>query len=103
MLFSLILTDNQCNDFIQLYGITLQNIRNVYQDLRPPITQTYSEPCVTVAYLKFGYIQNLYIFKTRDIFTTLGYSEPEAYSEACQTPTMERFEKQLTVIIFSQV
>ena len=48
-------------------------------------------------------MQNSGTFRTRDIFTTLGYSEPEAYSEACQTPTMERFEKQLTVIIFSQV
>ena len=29
----------------------------------------------------------------------LGYSEPEEYSEACQTSTMKCFEKQLTPII----
>ena len=30
---------------------------------------------------------------------SLGYSEPEAYSEPCQTSTLESFEKQLTAII----
>ena len=33
------------------------------------------------------------------LFRTLGYSEPEAYSDPCQTSTMEGFEKQLTAII----
>ena len=75
VLLQLILTDNQCNDLIQLCGITLQNIRKVYQDLWPPITQAYSEPCVTLAYSKFGYIQNLGIFKTRGIFRTLVYAK----------------------------
>ena len=40
-----------------------------------------------------GIIQNPVLFRT------LGYSKPEIYSEPCQTSTMERHEKQLTVII----
>ena len=39
------------------------------------------------------HIQNLGLFRT------LGYSEPEAYSEPCQTSMIEHFEKQLTAII----
>ena len=35
------------------------------------------------------HIQNPGLFKTQ------GYSKTEAYSEPCQTSTMERFEKQL--------
>ena len=85
------------------------------------IIQTYSEPCVTLAYYELWYIQNPGIFKTRGIFRalvypkpwhiqnqrhiqkpglfrTLGCSEPEAYSEPCQISTMERLEKQLTDI-----
>ena len=42
---------------------------------------TYSKPCVTLAYLEPWYIQNPDIFRTRSIFRTLAYSEPEAYSE----------------------
>ena len=37
------------------------------------IIQAYSEPCVTLAYSKFWYVQNLGIFKTRGIFRTLEY------------------------------
>ena len=40
-----------------------------------------------------SYIQNPGIFRTRSIYRTLVYSEPEAYSEHCQTSTMERFTK----------
>ena len=39
------------------------------------------------------YIQNPGIFRTRSIFRKLVYSEPEAYSEHCQTFRMERFVK----------
>ena len=39
------------------------------------------------------YIQNPSIFRTRSIFRTLTYSEPEAYLELCQTSTVERFAK----------
>ena len=39
------------------------------------------------------YIHNPGIFRTRGIFRTLVYSEPEAYSEHCQTSTIERFVK----------
>ena len=49
--------------------------------------QTYSEPCVTLAYSEPCYIQN------PGIFRTMTYLEPEAYSELCQTSTMERFAK----------
>ena len=86
------------------------------------ISQANSEPCVTVAYSELSYIQNPGIFKTRHIFRTLvypkpwhiqnqkhiqnlklfrtlGYSKLKAYSETCQTSTMERFEKQLMAII----
>ena len=37
------------------------------------------------------YMQNHGRFRTRSIFRTLVYSEPEAYSEHCQTSTMECF------------
>ena len=76
----------------------------------PGITQAYSEPCVTLKYLKLWYIQNPDIFRTRSIFRTLAYSQPwyiqnpgifktlpysnsEAYSKPCQKPTMKRFAK----------
>ena len=39
------------------------------------------------------FIHNLSIFRTKSIFRTLLYSEPEAYSEHCQISTMERFAK----------
>ena len=39
------------------------------------------------------YIQIPGIFRTKSIFSTLVYSEPEPYSEHCQTSTMERFTK----------
>ena len=38
-----------------------------------------------------SYIQNPSIIRTRSIFRTLAYSEPEGYSEHCQTSTMESF------------
>ena len=38
-----------------------------------------------------SYIQNPSIFRTRSIFRTLAYSEPEGYSEHCQTSTMKSF------------
>ena len=63
----------------------------------------YSKP---EEYSELWYIQKSGTFRTRDIFIqnpglfgTLGYSEPDAYSETCQTSTMERFEERLTVII----
>ena len=39
------------------------------------------------------YIQNPDVFRTRSIFRTLVYLEPETYSKYCQTWTMERFAK----------
>ena len=42
----------------------------------PGIIQTYSKPCVILTYLKHWYIQNPNIFKIRNIFRTLVYSEP---------------------------
>ena len=86
------------------------------------VIQAYSVPCVTLTYSELWYIQNPGIFETRGIFRTLVYpklwhiqnlkhiqnpgqfralrfSEPEAYSEPCQTSRMEHFEKQLTAII----
>ena len=39
--------------------------------------------------LRGRYIQNPNIFRTATIFRTLVYAEPEAYSEHCQTSTME--------------
>ena len=76
------------------------------------IIQAYSEPCITLAFSELWYIQNHGIFKARSIFRTLvypklrhsqnmrhvqnpglrrtlGYLEPEAYSEPFQTSTME--------------
>ena len=46
----------------------------------------------TLAYPKLWDIQ-------KQIFRILGYSEPEASSEPCQTSAMECFDKQLTAII----
>ena len=42
--------------------------------------QVYSKPFVNLAYSEPCYIQNLDIFKTRNIFRTLVYSEPQ-YTE----------------------
>ena len=89
------------------------------------IIQVYSEPCVTLAYselwriqnlayskpeafrtlvyLKLWHIQNKRRTQNPGLFRTLRYSEPEEYSEPCETSTMERFEKQLTAIILLQV
>ena len=39
------------------------------------------------------YVQNYDIFRTRDVFKTTAYLEPEAYSEHCQTSKIERFAK----------
>ena len=41
----------------------------------PRIIQTYSEPCVTLAYLERWCIQNPAIFRARSIFKTLAYSQ----------------------------
>ena len=57
---------------------------------------TYTKP---EAYSELWYIQNSGTFRTRHILRIIGYLEPEAYSEPCQTSTMERFEKQLMAII----
>ena len=48
--------------------------------------KVYSEP---------WYIQNSSIFRTRSIFRTLVYSEPELYSEHYQTSTMKSFAEVL--------
>ena len=47
--------------------------------------------CFGKVYSEPWYIQNPNIFKTRSIFKTLVYLEPETYSEHCQTSTMEHF------------
>ena len=81
-----------------------------YIKIHGPQPQYNSGICKTLVHSKFWHIQNqafsnpLYIQNQRYIqnpqqFKTLGYSEPEKYSEPCQTSTMECFEKQLTVII----
>ena len=36
----------------------------------PGIIQAYSQPCVTLTYLKLWYIQNTDILRTRSIFKT---------------------------------
>ena len=46
------------------------------------------------------YIQNPDVFKTGSIFRELVYSEPEAYSEHCQTFTTKRFVKVSTKCTF---
>ena len=76
----------------------------------PEIIHAYPEPCVTLTYLRLCYIQNLAIFRTRNIFRPLSHSEfkyiqntgifrtlasskSEAYPEFCQTSTMKCFAK----------
>ena len=39
----------------------------------PGIIQTYSKPCVTLAYLEPWYIQNTDILRTRSMFRALAY------------------------------
>ena len=66
-------------------------------------SQAYSKPCVNLAYSEPWYIQNPDIFKTRNIFRTLIYSEIENSGIfktqgllrhlQCQTSTMKRFVK----------
>ena len=86
------------------------------------IIQAYSGPCLTLSYSEIWHIHNPGTFKTRGIFRTLvypkpwyiqnqihlkslwllrtlRYSEPERYLEPIQTSAMERYEKQLTVVI----
>ena len=53
----------------------------------------------SLVYQKLLHIQNQRHIENPGLFRTLGYSEPEAYSEACQTSLMERFEKLLKAII----
>ena len=43
----------------------------------PGIIQAYLEPCVTLTNLKLWYIQNPNIFRSRSIFRTPAYSEPQ--------------------------
>ena len=101
---------------IQAYSGILRHIQtypDIIRDIKPysGIIQAYSEPCVTLAYSELWYIQNPDIFKTTcifrilvhkklwyiqnqrhiqnpELFRTLGYSQSEAYSEPCQTSTM---------------
>ena len=56
-------------------------------------------------FLKFAesYIQNTSIFRTKSVFRILVYSQPEAYSEHCQTSTMKRFVKQLPTSALSYI
>ena len=50
-------------------------------------SQAYSEPPVTLAYLEPRYIQNQKHIQSRGMFRTLAYSEP------CETSTMEGFRE----------
>ena len=68
------------------------------------IIQPSSKSCVTwqnqrhiqnLVYPKLWHIQNQRQIQNPGLFRTLGHSEPEAYSEPCQTSTTERFEKRL--------
>ena len=69
------------------------------------IIQTYSRPCVTLAYSESWYIQNQWHIQDPGISKTLAHSElqrssePEAYSEPCQASAIEHVGKQLTAII----
>ena len=55
----------------------LGTIRHIQELFR--LTQAYSEPCVTLAYLKSWYILNDDIFRTRSIFRTLAYHNPGTF------------------------
>ena len=58
-----------------------RNTRRVYQDSRPPSPKDQTN------------VQN------PGLFRTVGYSEPDAYSETCQISMMQLFEKRLTAMI----
>ena len=85
------------------------------------IIQVYSEPCVALVFRFLLYSESWHMQNRRHIQNLCiskilvhsekeacseswaiqipEYSEPEAYSEPCQTSTMEHFEKQLMAII----
>ena len=58
------------------------------------ILRTLCNPSIfrTLVYSKLWHIQNIGIFRA------LGYSEPEANSESCQTSMMEHYAKILAAI-----
>ena len=64
-------------------------LRDIQAHLEARVTLVYSEPWHiqnpyifgTLVYSEFWYIQNPAIFKTRPIFRSLVYSEPDPYSE----------------------
>ena len=88
--------------------------RHRHNQVHSAIIQSYSEPCVTLAYSELWYIQNRGILKTRFIFRTLiypktlahseletywelwlfrtlGYSQPQTYSEPYQKSMMDHW------------
>ena len=86
-----------------LFGLSLQSF-----SLKPFFYFFLKKPAEKVSYIfskkaflifrkrNFLIFRERYIryhgrFRTRSIFRTLAYSEPEAYSDHCQTSTMERF------------
>ena len=48
-----------------------------YNQTYPGIIQAYLELCVTLTYLKLWHIQNPNIFRTRGIFRSTAYSQPQ--------------------------
>ena len=88
---------------IQVLTKEKQNTRRVYQDSRWYIQNLgiFKTRSIfrTLVYQNFWHIQNQRHIENPGLFGTLEYSEPEAYSEHCQTSRMERFDKQLMAII----
>ena len=94
----------------QAYLRIFRNYSGIFCTLyKPGIFRThmaYSNPGIFKTrdiFRTMWYIQNSDTFRTRGIFRIPGYSEPELYSEPCQTSTVEHFEKQLTAINILQV
>ena len=57
--------------FREAHSGIIRHIQRLFRHI-----QAYSEPCIFPAYLEPWYIQNPDIFRTRNIFSNLGYLQP---------------------------
>ena len=107
------LSNSKIRKFLKLFGLSPQNFspQNFCFFLKRPALKKFfifsqkklflfSGNGTFLFFLKKGFFyisgkiySKLGTFRTTSIFRTLVYSEPEAYSEHCQTSTIERFAK----------
>ena len=79
---------------IPAYSVVCKHVQELCRHI-----QTYSEPCITQAYpepeaySETWHTQNPGIFKSLSNSEKETYSEPEVFSEPCQTSIVECFAK----------